>query len=229
MRIGQLARTNLDAVDPHDAAFVLITVPEQDGRRQEGAPILVQGLISCPIVLLDAVHVFGRHRRMGGFIVGDGDAMPRARREGPGSVVAAGALAEVVALPKQVAVVGIIERTGLDEGGRARPRSVHHDVHHQSVLVDPGAAAIWRDAVVHDITDVPVQIARHLHDFGRFAVDVSDAQGSRGAEHGLGEGLAGGPIKVLQRFAEGGRQIALVEVPLPGHVAFTDERDRDGE
>ena len=122
-RIGEFAGADLDAVDPHLAAFILVAVAEQDGGRQQGAAGIVQALVGGPVVLLDAVHVLGDDRRIGGLVVGGDDAVPGAGGEGAACRCSRRALAEVAALPEQVAVVGVVQRVDL-AATRRRPGPV---------------------------------------------------------------------------------------------------------
>ena len=44
------------------------------------------------------------------------------------------------------------------------------------VLVDAGATTVWRDPVVHGITDTTIHIARDIHDLRRLTVDRRDGR-----------------------------------------------------
>ena len=78
--IGQLAGTDLDAVDPHLAAFVLVAVAEEDGGGLQRAAGVVEALVGGPVVLFDAVHVLGDDGRGGGHVVGGRRPDARHRR-----------------------------------------------------------------------------------------------------------------------------------------------------
>ena len=144
--------------------------------------------------------------------------MPGPGRKRAPAVVAVAALAEVVTLPEQVAVIGIVQRTDLQERSRAGRGLVHDEnIHDERVLIHQGAASIRRNPVVHDVANVAVEIARDRHHGGRFAADVRNPQGGGGAKRGPLRGQAGRAIEILEGQADGGRQTTAVEIPLAGH------------
>ena len=221
LRVRDFSAADLDGVDPHFGAFVLVAVAEEDGGGEEGAAGGVEALVGGPVVLLDAVDELGDDGRVGRLVIGGDDAVPFAGGEGAVAEVAVAALAEVVALPEQVAIGGVVERVHLQERGRAAAMDVHQDVIDQRELVDLGAAAVGLDAVVHHVADVAVEVAGHFHDLGRLAVDVRHPQIRRGPElrrevhpETVHSSL---PVEILQRLAHRGRQVTFIEIPLAGH------------
>ena len=202
--VGQFAGADLDGVDPPFTAFILVAVGEENGGGLEGAARIVQALVGRPVILFDAVHILSHDGRRGCFVVGRHDAVPLPWGESAGAVVAAAALAEVVALPEEVAVIGVGERAGLEHGSGARTAGADHDVHDQGVLIDPGAAAIGGDAVVHDVADLADDGAGDIHDVGLLAVDEGDAQIGGGAELSPRRRQPGRTIKISQRLANRG-------------------------
>ena len=145
--------------------------------------------------------------------------MPRSGREGAAAIVAAASLTEVVALPEQVAVVGISRRAGLQQRGRTRSGGSDEEVIHNGVLVDLAASTVGVDAVGHGVADLVGQIARNLH-HARIAARQSRhtelaGQTERGA--GLGEALS--PVEVVERRTNGSTEITELKVPLTGHRA----------
>ena len=195
----------------------MVTVTEEDGCRGHRAASGVQTLIGGPVVLLDAVHVLGHHRRIGRHVVGRDHAVPSSGREGATAIVAAAALAEVASLPEQVAVVGVGGRAGLQQRSRTRSSGSDVQVIDDSVLVDPGAAAIGGDAVGHHVTDLVGEVTGDLHHAGVATRESRQAQFAGQTERGAGLGEALGPIEIFQGLAGGGAEVALVEVPLTGH------------
>ena len=155
--------------------------------------------------------------------------MPRAGGEGAAAVVAAAALAEVAALPEQVAVVGVAEGRGLEERGGAGAGGIDEDVEDEGVLVDLGAAAVGGDAVGHDVADVAVEGAGDLHDLGVAAVDGGKTQGGGGAEDGAGLGDAVVAVEVGEGGADGGAEVAGIEVPLACDARAGSAGDDDAE
>ncbi len=236
--IGELTRANLDAVHPHRAAFVLIPIAEQNRRGLQGPSCIIQALVGGPVVLLDTVHVFGHHRRVGRLVICCNHPMPDLRGEGAGAIVATTTLAEVVALPEQVPIVRVIQRgADIQQGSRACARVIDHHVHDQGVLVDLRAASVGSDAMGHDITQVAAPrsgVTRHLHYIGDLTVDVRNAEGGSGAEGRLGWIAARATIvvcriQILQRVADRGRQVTKVKVPLAGDLSAGAARNVDGE
>ena len=217
--IADLARADLDRVDPHLAALVLVAVGEQECGRLEGATGIVETLVRGPIILLDAVDVLGDHRRVRRHVVRGHHAVPLTGRERAAAIVTAAALAEVVALPEQVTVVRVVQRAGLQQRRCAGPGGVHEDVHDQRVLVDARAATVRGDAVRHDVTDLTRHVAGHFQDLGHPATDVGNAEGLGRAELALGLGGPTDATEVLERRARRRAQVTEVEVPLTGEPA----------
>ena len=216
--VAELTGANLDGVDEHLAALVLVAITKKDGRRTHGAARGVEALIGRPVVLLDAVDVLGDHRRIGRHVISRNHAVPGSGREGATAVVAAAALTEVVALPEQVAVVGVGARAGLQQRGRTRARGRDEQIIDEGVLVDPGAAAVGGDAVGHHVTNLVGEVARNLHHAGVAARESRQTELAGQAERRAGLGQTFGPVEVFQSLAGGGAQITLVEVPLTGHA-----------
>ena len=216
--VAELAGADLDGVDEHLAALVLVAITEEDGCRSHRAASGVEALIGGPIVLLDAIDVLGDHRRICGHVIGGHHAVPRTGREGAAAVVAAAALAEVVALPEQVTVVGVGARAGLQQRGRTRAGGRDEQIIDEGVLIDPGAAAVGRNAVGHHVTDLVGEVARNLHHAGVAARESRQTELAGQAERRAGLGQTFGPVEVFQSLAGGGAQITLVEVPLTGHA-----------
>ena len=155
--------------------------------------------------------------------------MPRASGEGPCANVATGTLAEVAALPEQVAIVAlsIVGRADLEQRGRARTGGADQNVERDGVLIDPGSAAVGLDLVVHDQADLTLQIAGHLHDRGIVGADQRHTESRAGAEDGSLLRQAGGAVEVLEWLADSGCQVAALEIPLAGHRGIR-KGHRDG-
>ena len=92
-------------------------------------------------------------------------------------------------------------------------------------MIDARPAAIGFNAMVHYVTDFANHFTRHVHDFGSLAVDV----GNRGKitfacrpEFRARHRHTCWPVKILQRFADCGREVGAVEVPLAGDVVRLD-------
>ena len=145
--------------------------------------------------------------------------MPGSGREGATAVVATAALTEVVALPEQVAVVGVGARAGLQQRGCTRTRGANIEVIDDGVLIDLAAATVGVDAVGHGVADLVGQIARNLHHAGIATRESRHAELTGQTERGAGLGEAFGPVEVLQRRTDGGTEITELEVPLTGHRA----------
>ena len=194
----------------------MVTVTEKNGRHLKGAARCIEALVGGPVILLDAVHVLGHHRRGSGHVIGRDHAVPGSGCEGAATIVAAATLAEVIALPEQVAVVGIGARAGLQQRGRTRSGGSHEQVIHNGVLVDPGATAVGGDAVGHHVANLVGEVTRDLHDARIAAWQSRQPEFARQTERSAGLGQAGGSVEVFQGLAGGRTQVTLVEVPLAG-------------
>ena len=230
-RIAQLAVADLDGVDVHVTALVVVAIAEEHGVGQEGAAGIVQTLVGGPVILLDAVDVLGDDRGIGRLVIGGRNAVPGSGGEGSSAVVAVAALAEVAALPEQVAVIalGVVGRADLQQRGRARTRGADEDVEDDGVLVHTGSAAVRLDAMIHDQADLALEIAGDLDDFGILAADQIHAERRAGAKHRALLGQAVRAVEVGEGLADGGREIAAVEVPLAGHLGAGAGADDDVE
>ena len=173
-------------------------------------------MIGGPVVLLDAVHVLGHHRRGSGHVISRNNAVPGSGREGATAIVAAAALTEVAALPEQVAVVGVGRRAGLQQRGRTRSGGADKEVIHNGVLVDPGATAVGGDAVGHHVTNLVREVTGDLHDARIAARQSRHTELAGQTERSSGLGQAFGSVEVFQGLAGGRTQVTLVEVPLAG-------------
>src|SRR4051812_20152099 len=141
--------------------------------------------------------------------------MPRARSEGGAAIVAAGALTEITSLPEKIAVITVVQGTDLQKRSRAGSGGFNVNIENERVLIDARAAAVGRDAMIHDVTDARIQVARHNHHAGRSAVDVSNSQSGRRAERRF---LLGGSGEVCEWLTDCRVQIAGVEIPLAGDL-----------
>ena len=215
LRVTQLSVADLDGIDKHFPPFVLVSVAEEDGGGLQGPPDCIQPLVGGPVILFDAIHILGDHRGSGGFIIGRRHPVPGPGGELSGAQIPVGALTKVVALPEQVAVVRIGQGADLQQRGCVRSAGAHENIHHEGELVDPGAAAIRFDPVIHDVADFPLQIAWNPHDFGVLPFD--QRQGEIAAEAKLGPGFSqsAGSIQISQGFAHGCGQIPPFKIPLP--------------
>ena len=194
----------------------MVTVTEKNGRHLKGAARCIEALVGGPVILLDAVHVLGHYRRIGCHVIGRDHAVPGTRRKGTAAIIAAATLAEVVALPEQVAVVGIGARAGLQQRGRTRSGGSHEQVIHNGVLVDPGATAVGGDAVGHHVTNLVREVTGDLHHTRVTTRQSRKPEFAGQTERSSGLGQAGGSVEVFQGLAGGRTQVTLVEVPLGG-------------
>src|SRR5688572_23295912 len=142
--------------------------------------------------------------------------MPRAESEAAIADITALALAEVVALPKEIAVAGVVWRINLDERRRgiSSVLRVEEYVHDQRVLVDQAPAAVRCDAVKHSVTDRVTILAGHFHHQRWLAGDIRQTKRGRRAKFRSGLRRAARAIEVFQIAARGRREIAAIEIPL---------------
>jgi hypothetical protein len=94
-------------------------------------------------VLFHTVHELRNHRRSRREIHRDGDAVPCAGSKNPRADVAALALAEVVALPEEIAIARVVQVINLDHRGRARAFIRDEYIVDQRILIYFGPAAVW--------------------------------------------------------------------------------------
>ena len=106
------------AVDVHHAAFVLVAIGKEDGGRLQGAADVVEPLVGGPVVLFDAIDVFGHDGRRGGYVVGGDDAVPGTGGELAGAVVAAVPWPKLLPCQKR-SPSSVLVRIGLPERGGA--------------------------------------------------------------------------------------------------------------
>ena len=90
--------------------------------------------------------------------------MPSTCGERSSAIVTPTTLAEVIALPEQIAIIGVIQGTGLEQRGCPRSAGSNVDVEHDRVLIHASATPIGLDAVIHDVTDLTFEISGDFHD-----------------------------------------------------------------
>ena len=78
-------------------------------------------MVGGPVVLLDAIDIFGDHWWRGRHVVRGCNPVPFASREGAATVISTFALTEVVVLPKKVTVVRVVGRADLEQRGGSGP------------------------------------------------------------------------------------------------------------
>ena len=175
-RVGEFAFANLNAVHPHCAALVLITIAEQNGGGQKGTACGIQPLICGPVILLDAIDKLGHHRRVGCHVIGCRDAVPCACTEGAVAIIPTTTLTEIPLLPEEVAIAGVVRSIDLQQRGRKSSRVLNQHIHDEGVLVHLGAAAVRGNSVVHDVAIPAVEATRNTHHHGILSVDQGSAE-----------------------------------------------------
>src|SRR4051812_41533574 len=135
--------------------------------------------------------------------------------------VAAAALSHRAGLEEEAAIGPRVVRVLAVEKWQRAARVIH--VPDDRVLVDASAAAIWSDLVLHDVTEVVVAVdacaTRNFHDLRVDTAKERNAQRAAGSKQRQVRRAATRSVQIQQVFPNRRREVAEVEVPLPGDQA----------
>src|SRR5262249_11269426 len=125
-------------------------------------------------------------------------------------------------LQEQTAIRGGIVRIFAVEERNRSTRIIH--IPDNGVLIDAGATTIGGYLMIHDIPEIVPRCGVGRDSYAHYrcviAIDRRNAKRTARAEGRQPSTNSGRAIEILEVFADGGPQIAIIEIPLAGDVGY---------